>query len=41
MQWSKHNAETLLFPKLTEEQVQNFYYGKQNLHNSIAQDNSL
>ena len=41
MQWSKHNAETLLFPKLTEEQVQNFCYGKQNLHNSIAQENSL
>ena len=31
MQWSKYNAEVLLFPKLTE--VQNFCYGKQNLLN--------
>ena len=31
MQWSKYNAEALLFPKLTE--VQNFCYSKQNLLN--------
>ena len=31
MQWSKYNAEALLFPKLTE--VQNFCYANQNLHN--------
>ena len=41
MQCLKHNAQTLLFPKLTEEQMQNFCYDKQNLHNSIAQENSL
>ena len=29
MQWSKYNAEALLFPRLTE--VQNFCYAKQNL----------
>ena len=29
MQWSKYNAEALLFPKLAE--MQNFCYGKQNL----------
>ena len=31
MQWSKYNAEALLFPKLTE--VQNFCYTRQNLLN--------
>lgn len=31
LQWSKYNAEILLFPKLTEEQVRNLCYGKRNL----------
>ena len=41
MQWSKYNAKALLFPKLTEEQMQNLRYDKQILLIEITRENFL